>query len=162
MITTTTTARRWLAALMTVGALGVAAPGVAHADVECHAIDATGTGRQTEPTSTVATIRGGGLLTGTTAGEFTVTPTSETEFLLAGTVTFTVTRATLAVDVAGTLVFTDPPTSALTFDVTSTGMSGTGRLAGATGELRLAGDGAADGSFTETVTGEICVDLSPQ
>jgi hypothetical protein len=159
---TTTTTRRMLAALMTVGALSLAAPGVAHADVECHEIDATGVGQQTGPTTTVATIRGGGLLTGTTAGVFTVTPVSETEFLLDGTVTFTVNRATLAVDVAGTLEFTDPPSLELEFDVTSTGMSGTGRLAGATGELRLTGEGADDGSFTETVTGEICVDLSPR
>lgn len=159
MITPT---RRMLAALLAVGALGLAAPGAAHAGVSCHRIDATGVGRQTGPTTTVATIRDAGLLTGTTAGEFAVVPVSGTEFLLTGTVTFTVNRATLAVDVAGTLVFTDPPTAALTFDVTSTGMTGTGRLAGADGILWLAGAGAPDGRFTETVTGEICVDLSPR
>lgn len=54
------------------------------------------------------------------------------------------------------------PTLRPTFDVTSTGMTGTGRLAEADGELRPAGVGAADGSFTETVTGEIPVDLSPR
>lgn len=71
-----------------------------------------------------------------------------------GTVTFsTANRATLAVDIAGTLTFSDPPSAALTFDVESTGMSGTGRLAGV---------GTPGGSFTETVVGEICVDLSPR
>ncbi|MDN5860444.1 MAG: hypothetical protein L0H84_17700, partial [Pseudonocardia sp.] len=67
------------------GALSVAAPAAAHAGVSCHRINATGTGQQTGPTTTVATIRGGGLLHGTTAGEFTVTGTTGTGFLIAGT-----------------------------------------------------------------------------
>lgn len=164
-MTTTTRTRRLIAALLAAGALTLVAPGAAHADESCHTIDATGAGRQTGPTTTVATIQDGGLLTGTTAGEFAVTPISDTEFRLEGTVTFMVNRATLAVDVAGTLEFIDPPSLALVFDVESTGMSGTGKLAGVNSDLstlRLAGDGAPDGSFTETVTGRICVDLSPR
>lgn len=158
----TRTTRRMLAALMTVGALGLAAPGIAHADEECHPIAATGVGRQTGPTTTEATIRGGGLLTGTTTGVFPVAQEIPGGLHIAGTVTFTVNRATLAVDVDGTLLFPGPGSDTVTFDVTSTGMSGTGKLAGADGTLRLVGDQAADGSFTETVTGEICVDLSPR
>lgn len=160
MITTT---RRMLAALLTVGALSVAAPGVAVADVECHDIDARGTGRQLSQTTTEATILGGGLLTGRTVGEFPVAEPSGEGFLIAGTVTFTVNRATLTVPVEGRL---DPdptgPLGSITFDVTSipNSISGTGKLAGATGTLQLAGNGAPDGSFTETVTGKICVDLS--
>ncbi|MBW0118982.1 hypothetical protein [Pseudonocardia abyssalis] len=162
--TMTTTARRILAALMTVGALSVAAPGIAHAGESCHTIDARGTGQQTGPTTTVATIRGGGLLTGRTVGDFPDAVPTDGGLLIAGTVTFTGGGATLAVDVEGTLTFTDPPGS-LTFDVTSTDMAGTGRLAGVdsgVSHLRLAGVGAPDGSFTETVTGEICIGHPPR
>lgn len=159
--TTTTTTRRMIAALMAVGALTVAAPGVAHAGESCHPINATGTGQATSPTTTVATIREGGLLTGTTTGAFAVTGVTPTGFLIAGTVAFTVNRATLDVAVAGNV---DPVGTggALTFAVTSTGMSGTGRLAGTTGTLSFVGEGADDGSFTEDVTGRICVDLAPR
>lgn len=161
----TTTTRRMLAALMTVGALSVAAPGVAHAGESCHRINATGTGQATSLTTTVATIRGGGLLHGTTVGDFPEATPTDSGLRIAGTVTFTVNRATLTVPVAGTLKpDTTGPEGSITFDVTSipNSISGTGKLAGATGTLRLAGDGAPDGSFTETVTGEICVDLSPR
>lgn len=159
----TTPTRRMLAALLAAATLGLAAPAVAHAGVSCHRINATGAGQQTGPTTTVATIRGGGLLNGTTVGDFPEATPTPTGFLIAGTVTFTVNRATLAVAVEGRLD-ADPtrPPGSITFDVTSTGMTGTGRLAGAEGTLRLAGAGAPDGSFTETVTGEICVDLSPR
>lgn len=160
-MTMTTTARRTIAALMAVGALTVVAPGVAHAGESCHEINATGTGQALSPTTTEATIRGGGLLHGTTTGDFSVTGSTETGFLIAGTVSFTVNRATLDVVVAGTV---DPVGTggALTFALASTGMSGTGKLAGATGTLTFAGAGADDGSFTEDVTGRICVDLSPR
>lgn len=160
----TTPTRRMLAALLAAGTVSLAAPGVAHAGVSCHRINATGAGQQTGST-TVATIRGGGLLNGTTVGDFPEATPTPTGALIAGTVTFTVNRATLAVAVTGRLD-ADPtrPPGSITFDVTSTenGMTGTGRLAGAYGTLRLAGAGAPDGSFTETVTGEICVDLSPR
>lgn len=161
-MTMTTTTRRMLAALLAVGALSVTAPGVAHADVECHTIDATGAGTETGPGTTTATIRGGGLLTGRTDGVFPFAQETENGLLIAGTVTFTVNQATLTVPVEGTLSF--PAPGRLEFDVISTpnGISGTGKLAGATGTLRLAGEGIPGGSFTETVTGEICVDLSPR
>lgn len=152
--------RRVLTALLAAAALGVVAPGVAQADEECHVIDGRGTGQATSPTTTIATIRGAGLLTGTTTGEFTAAPNGDGSLRLTGTVVFTVNRATVAVDVDGTLTPTSPDGD-LTFDVTSTGFTGTGKLEGITGELRLAGVGVPGGAFTETVTGTICVDLAP-
>lgn len=142
---------------------GLALPATAHAAVTCLPIDAVGVGQASaDGATTTATIRGGGPLTGTTAGAFRATGVS-------GTV----------VSIAGTVVFTpqygkgDPPTSRLntefsgTFDVASgafqarTGaVSGTGKLAGATGSLTLAGVQDATGRFTETVTGTLCVDRS--
>lgn len=87
-----------------------------------------------------------------------MTPTG---FLIAGTVAFTVHNATLDVAVADNV---DPVGTggALTFAVTSTDLSGTGKLAGATVTLTFVGEGADDGSFTEDVTGRICVNLSPR
>jgi hypothetical protein len=79
---------------------------------------------------------------------------------IAGTVVFTVNKATLDVAVAGTLVPVGTG-GALTFAVKSTTISGSGKLAGAKGNLTLVGAGADDGSFVEDVTGRICVDLSP-
>jgi hypothetical protein len=47
------------------------------------------------------------------------------------------------------------------FSATTTGMSGTGKLAGVTGELTLNGvEDLSTLTFTEDVTGEICVDLA--
>lgn len=155
--------RRVLTALLAAAALGVVAPGVAQADEECHVIDGRGAGYETGPGTTVATIRGAGLLTGTTAGEFTAVPNEDGSFRLTGTVDFTVNRAALAVDVAGTLTLTSPEGD-IRFDVESTGFTGTGKLAGVsagTSDLRLAGVGVLGGAFTETVTGTICVDLAP-
>lgn len=45
------------------------------------------------------------------------------------------------------------------FEATGEVVDATGKLAGATGELTFAGVHAADGSFTETVIGSVCVDL---
>ena len=80
-----------------------------------------------------------------------------TGIVFAGDVTFTTNRATLTVDLDGTL---DLTTGA--FVASGDVGASTGKLAGATGTLTLAGvqnlfDPA--GSFTETVSGEICVDL---
>lgn len=155
--------RRVLAVLLAAAALGLVVPGVAQADEECHVIDGRGTGYETSPTTTVATIRGAGLLNGTTAAEFAAVPNEDGSFRLTGTVDFTVNRATLAVDVAGTLTLTSPQGD-IRFDVESTGFTSTGKLAGVsadTSDLRLAGVGVLGGAFTETVTGTICVDLAP-
>jgi len=139
--------------------------GPATAGVSCHPINAKGAGRGAPSQAgdppglirTVAQIRGGGLLQGTTKAAFQVTGSIPTGIAFAGDITFTTKRATLTVDLDGTLDLTTGEFAA------SGDVSGaTGKLAGATGTLTLAGvqdllDPA--GSFTETVSGEICVDL---
>jgi len=139
--------------------------GRATAAASCHQINATGAGQGAAPQAgdppglirTVAQIRGGGLLQGTTEAAFQVTGPTPTGIAFAGDITFTTNRGTLSVDLDGTLNLT-------TGEFRSSGdVSGaTGKLDGATGTLTLAGvqsllDPA--GSFTETVSGEICVDL---
>jgi hypothetical protein len=139
--------------------------GPATAGVSCHQINANGAGRGAAPRAgdppglirTVAQIRGGGLLQGTTEAAFQVTGVTPTGIAFAGDITFTTNRATLTVDLEGTLDLATGEFSA------SGDVSGaTGKLDGATGTLTLAGvqnllDPA--GSFTETVSGEVCVDL---
>jgi hypothetical protein len=72
-------------------------------------------------------------------------------------VVFTVNRATLTVSVAGTL-----DVSSGAFAVSGPVSASSGRLAGATGSLTLSGvENLADGSFVETVSGEICAELAP-
>ena len=136
--------------------------GPATAEVSCHQINAKGEGRGApaqdgDPEGlirTVAQIRGGGLLQGSTQASFQITGATSTQIAFAGDITFTTNRATLTVPLDGTL---DAVTGA-SGDVSAA----TGKLDGATGTITLAGvqdllDPA--GSFTETVSGEICVDL---
>lgn len=129
----------------------------ADASTSCHKIWAKGVGQDLGGGETQARISGGGLLHGTTEGAFAITGFSGTVANIAGTVKFTTNRATLTVAVQGT------------FDVVSGAFSAsgpvtasTGKLAGATGLLTLAGvEDLSDGSFVETVVGDVCVDLAP-
>ncbi len=152
-----------LALLLPVLALVQAAP--AAAGVSCHQINAKGAGQGAPPQTgdpaglirTVAQIRGGGLLQGTTEAAFEVTGFTQTGIAFAGDIRFTTNRATLTVDLDGTLDVTTGE-----FEASGDIVGSTGKLDGATGGLTLAGvqnllDPA--GSFTETVSGEICVDL---
>ena len=85
--------------------------GPATAGVSCHQINAKGAGRGAPPQAgdppglirTVAQIRGGGLLQGTTEAAFQVTGVTPTGIAFAGDLTFTTNRATLTVDLDGTL-----------------------------------------------------------
>jgi hypothetical protein len=139
--------------------------GPAAAAVSCHQISSTGAGQGAAPQAgdppglirTVAQIRGGGLLQGTTEAAFQVTGPTPTGIAFAGVITFTTNRGTLSVDLDGTLDLT-------TGEFRSAGEvnGATGKLDGATGTLTLAGvqnlqDPA--GSFLETLSGEVCVDL---
>jgi hypothetical protein len=139
--------------------------GPAAAGVSCHQINAKGAGQGAalqagDPPGlirTVAQIRGGGLLQGTTEAAFEVTGSTPTGIAFAGDLTFTTNRATLTVNLDGTLDLTTGD-----FGASGDVSEATGKLDGATGTLNLAGmqnlrDPA--GSFTETVSGEICVDL---
>ncbi|MDH3681997.1 MAG: hypothetical protein OEV40_18830 [Acidimicrobiia bacterium] len=130
----------------------------------CFRIDTTGVGQGAEPLPddpperirTTAEIRSG-LLRGTTAASFTPTGVTDTGITFAGELTFTTRRGTLTVDQAGTF---DLSTGA--FATSGPVTSGTGGFEGAAGTVAF--DGVQDltdpaGSFTETVTGEVCADL---
>ena len=139
--------------------------GPATAAVSCHQINATGAGQGAAPRAgdppglirTVAQIRGGGLLQGTTEAAFQVTGVTPTGIAFAGDITFTTNRGTLTVDLDGTLDL-----STGDFQASGDVSGATGKLDGATGTLTLAGvqnllDPA--GSFVETLSGEVYVDL---
>jgi hypothetical protein len=131
--------------------------GQARAAVSCHRINAKGVGQDLGSGTTQADIIGGGLLQGTTVGNFVITGFSGTVASIAGTVVFTTNQATLTVTVAG--IF-DVATGV--FSASGTVTSATGKLAGATGTLLLEGiEDLSNGRFLEDVTGTICVDLAP-
>jgi hypothetical protein len=150
-------ALRRLLLLLAALSLAVVAPTAVVAAVSCHRIDASGVGQDQGGGNTVAQISNGGLLQGTTAAAFTITGLSGTLASFVGTITFTPNRATLAAEVAGTL---DLATGA--FNATTSSLSGTGKLEGATGSLAFAGvENLLTGTFTEVVAGQVCVDLAP-
>jgi hypothetical protein len=135
----------------------LAAPGAARAEVSCHNVNAKGVGQDLGGGQTTAQIIGGGLLHGTTQAAFVITGLSGTVASFEGTIVFTVNNATLTANVSGTL---DLATGE--FQATTSSISGTGKLAGATGSLSFNGvEDLSTGDFTEDVTGEICADLSP-
>ena len=127
------------------------------AEVSCHKINAKGVGQDLGGGETRAQIVGGGLLHGTTVGNFTIIGISGTVASFIGTVTFTTHQATLTVTVTGTL---DVATGE--FSAAGPVTAATGKLAGATGTIALQGvEDLSTGAFVEDVTGEICVDLAP-
>jgi hypothetical protein len=100
---------------------------------------------------TVATIRHGGLLNGTTSGQFAISGAPPV-FTINGTVVFTTKHGTLVATVVGTF---NVVTGAFTASGPVSG--GTGKLAGTTGTLTLAGvENLSTFVFTETITGTIC------
>jgi hypothetical protein len=134
-----------------------AAPAAARGAVSCHTINAKGVGQDLGGGQTTAQIIGGGLLHGTTQASFVITGFAGTVASFDGTIVFTVNNATLTAHVSGTL---DVATGE--FQATTSSISGTGKLAGATGSLSFSGvEDLSTGTFTEDVTGEICADLSP-
>ena len=150
-------ALRIMLSLLAVVGLTTIAPAIALGRTSCHAVDASGVGQDLGGGRTVAQISDGGLLQGTTAASFQITGLSGTVASFAGTITFTTNRATLTAAVSGTL---DLATGA--FSATTSSLSGTGKLAGASGSLVFSGvENLATGAFTEVVSGSICVDLAP-
>jgi hypothetical protein len=129
--------------------------GQARGQGSCHKINAKGAGQDLGGGVTEAQIIGGGLLHGTTEGNFVITGFSGTVASIAGTVTFTTNQATLTVTVVGTF---DVATGV--FSSSGPVIGATGKLTGATGSLSLEGiEDLSDGTFVEEVSGEICVDL---
>jgi hypothetical protein len=143
--------------VVTLLVVAAAAPATARGAVSCHNINAKGVGQDHGGGQTTAQIIGGGLLQGTTQGSLVITGLSGTVASFEGTIVFTMNNATLTAQVSGTL---DVATGE--FNATTSSVSGTGKLAGATGSLSFNGvEDLSTGSFTENVTGEVCADLSP-
>ena len=142
-------------ATLVLGGLIVAGP--AAAAISCHSINAKGVGQDHGNGQTTANINGGGLLNGTTAGSFTISSLSGSVATIDGTVVFTTHQGTLTVSVHGTFDVAQGD-----FSANGPISAATGKLAGATGNLTLGGhENLATGSFTEKISGNVCVDLAP-
>ena len=149
---------RSLIRLLIVALIGsVMMVGQGQAAVSCHKINAKGIGQDFGGGVTHANINGGGLLNGTTVGNFTIIGFSLPVASFIGTVEFTTNRATLTVTVAGIL---DVATGE--FSASGPVTAATGKLGGASGTLLLDGvEDLSDGTFVEDVTGVVCADLAP-
>jgi hypothetical protein len=124
------------------------------AAVVCHDVDARGEGQDLGGGKTTAEIRGDRLLRGSTTASFVITGVTGNVAAFIGVVLFDLKRGALAVSVNGTF---DLATGA--FLATSTALTGAGKLATADGSLTLAGvQNLTTGAFTETITGEVCVE----
>lgn len=127
------------------------------AGVSCHKINAKGEGQDLGGGVTEARIFGGGLLNGRTDAMFVITGGSPPALEFDGSITFTTKRATLMVAIEGIFNIASGE-----FLASGPVVAASGKLEGATGMLVFDGiQDLVDGSFVETVTGQICVDLAP-
>jgi hypothetical protein len=141
-----------VAMLVMVGG-GQAAGAAVSDDDSCPNVKANGVGQDLGGGNTTATITHGGILNGTTSAHFDITGGAPPVLTFAGTIVFTTHHGTLTVSLTGTL---NVATGA--FSATGPVTGGTGAFAGATGTLRFVGvEDLTTGSFTETVTGTICL-----
>jgi hypothetical protein len=144
--------RNLLQPLLVVLVGGLLITNSAQAEQTCHQINAKGKGQVHFDTNTSdGQIIGGGLLHGTTHGEFTFTGVDTFE----GTFTITTNHGTLILHTFDGVF--DAGTGA--FSNNSVVIAGTGRFEDATGGLFFEGAVASDGSYTDQITGQICLDL---
>jgi hypothetical protein len=130
----------------------------AAASVSCHNnINAKGSGQDLGGGVTNAQIIGGGLLHGTTVGNFTITGFVPPIASFGGTVVFTTKHGSLTVTINGVL-----NTETGEFSASGPVAAATEKLAGATGIIMFQGiENLSTGSFIEDVSGLVCVDLAP-
>jgi hypothetical protein len=154
--------RALLLMLVVVLASSIANVDIAQAVETCHRVNAKGTGRITNQTTsgatTVSQIIGGGLLHGTTEAHLTFTSIDPTTGIATfeGTLVLTTKHGTLTLFVFNGVYNTQTGE----FQNDSVVTDGTGRFAGATGSLFFHGFVAPDGSFTDdAIRGTICVNL---
>jgi hypothetical protein len=137
---------------LVIGLLSLHTP--AHADVSCHQVSATGRGQDLGGGKTEAKIRGDRLLKGSTTASFVITSVVGTVASFNGVVLFDLKNGALALSVSGTF-----DVASGQFSATSTAMTGFGKFRGADGTLTLSGlQDLATGAFTETITGEVCLE----
>jgi hypothetical protein len=119
----------------------------------CLPIRATGVGQDLGGGKTQATVSSHGLVVGRTNASFTINQVVGTTASFTGPIAFTSAPGTLTAQVAGTF---DVASGA--FRATSTSIAGTGLLRAVSGSVTLAGlEDLATGSFTETITGRLCI-----
>ncbi len=149
-----------VATLSAVGVVVGAAPAEAGSARVCAPVHLTGTGQDQGMDAqgnlhTVATLSVLGVPVGTTAATFTPSgPPVGTELAFTGPIVFTPRfgPGTLTAAVQGSVDL-----AAGTFVATSTSVTGTGPLRGASGRLTFAGtENLTTGAFTETVSGTLC------
>jgi hypothetical protein len=138
----------------------------ANAGESCHKINASAvgislTGPTENPVVTEAQTQGGGLLQGTISGVSLVTEFGGFPDLpFTGPLTFTTNRGTVTFTATGVVSIGSEPDGSNAFWSDGTVTGSTGKLAGATGNIAVVGIQAPDGSFAQTLTGELCVDLN--
>ena len=139
-------------------ATAVATVTPSQAATSCHMIEAKAAGPDDGTGKTTGKVVGGGLLHGTLEGA--VTPTSapvDGVVPFTEVVKFTSELGTLTVEVTGAI-----NVATGRFIASGSVKDATGKLAGATGSIALAGVvDFATGLFTESIRGVICVDLAP-
>jgi hypothetical protein len=128
-----------------------------HARAICVPIRATGVGQDLGEGRTQATISSHGIVVGRTNASFTIGQVVGTTAQFTGPIVFTSALGTLTAQVAGTF-----DVAGGAFQATSTSIAGTGLLRGVSGSVTLAGiEDFATLTFTETITGRLCVRLHP-
>ncbi len=128
------------------------------AATSCHMIEAKAVGQDDGTGKTTGKVIGGGLLHGTLEGA--VTPTSapvDGVVSFTEVVKFTSELGTVTVEVAGAINLASGR-----FIASGSVKDATGKLAGGTGSIALAGVvDFTTGLVTESIRGVICVDLAP-
>jgi hypothetical protein len=143
-------------AVVVVVCVGSAQGAVPHTRRICAPIHATGVGQDLGGGRTQATISSHGLVVGRTNASFTLGQVVGTTAPFSGPIVWTSALGTLTAQVVGTF---DVATGA--FRATSTSIAGTGLLRGVSGSVTLAGvEDFATLTFTETITGRLCVSPS--
>lgn len=150
--------RRCVFALVVLLGLFTLPTGVAQASRSIHPrraclpVSATGVGQDLGGGHTQATISSHGFVLGHTAATFTATaPVSGVESFT-GPIVFGFRGGTLTAQVNGTA-----STTTGAFEARSTSITGTGLAAGVTGHVTISGTEGPTGSFTETITGSLCL-----
>ena len=120
---------------------------------ECLSVHARAIGQNLGGGRTHATIIHAGILNGTTTGQLQITGGTPPLLTVEGTGVLTTHHGTLTVRIVGTF-------NQATGVFTATGqiVHGTGMFAGATGVLTFEGvEDLTSGSFTQTITGTVCL-----